>query len=95
MTIDMAGRDWVKNTLYLTFVVVFACVMYNSLSKLLGRDTAFTQVQKTAAALQFPSVTMCPVNNADQFRARPGDKLDMKLNDLLITFHHSFEKGNR
>ncbi len=91
----MEGRDWLRSLLYLAFICVFASVMYNSLGKLFERNTAFTHVQKTASALQYPSVTMCPVTTDDQMREEVADRLNQSRSDLLMHLSHSYEEGNR
>ncbi len=91
----MVSKDWLRPFLYLAFVIVFANVMYNSLSKLYAENTAFIQEQKTAPAMDYPSVTMCPSTYGDQFRQHADDVLDLKMKDLLLEFSHGYEEGNR
>ncbi len=88
-------RKWIRNCLYAGFILVFGYVMYNSFSKLLAQNTAFTQVQKTARAMLYPSVTMCAADNADMFQAHVNDTLGLTMKDLLFAFFHTYEEGNR
>ena len=55
----MERPDWLRTVLYHAFIVVFSAVMYTSFDKLFTRNTAFSQVQRTARKVQYPSLTMC------------------------------------
>ncbi len=57
---SMVSNDWLRPLLYLAFVIVFHNAKYNSLGKLYTENTAFIQEQKTALAIDYPSVAMCP-----------------------------------
>ncbi len=90
----MDNEKWLRRALHVAFLIVFAGVMYNSFSKLHARNTAFTQEQKTAPTLLYPSITMCPVLSSDQYR-NGNYTLGLKMEDLIKGFFHTYEEGNK
>ncbi len=92
---DMERGDGIRRLLYLFFTIFFAYVMYNSLRKLFDQSTAFTQVQRTAPTMLYPSVTMCPINISYQAESDINRFLDQSNESLLIALFHSYEGENR
>ncbi len=87
--------DWVRGSLYAVFILIFSAGMHSSFSRLFERKTAFSQEQRTSAAIQYPSVTICPGWTADQKEDWPKDRVNDSINDYLLAFIHKYQDGNR